>query len=322
MRAGPVRWSLGIMERKRGGRADAASDVEAVLDDLYTTPPPAFVARREELAVAARTSGRADDARRIHAARRPTLAAWAANLLLRSQPEESGQFLELGRALREAYRALDADGIKELSAQRRSIVSALSRQAAQLARSAGHRLSDAAQQDVESTLGAVLADEGAAEEWATGRLESTLTPPSAFPSGTTAAVDTPHKAAKRTAAPSSAKRPKDDLADRRRRKRKEELAQARKTAKEAERNVRDRRAGQTEADAALRRARHRHDQARQQEVAAEEQLRQAREELRRAEREQRETEDRQKAAAAAVARAEQAAGEAADEVERLAVPEG
>lgn len=312
------------MERKRGGRADAASDVEAVLDDLYTTPPPAFVARREELAVAARTSGRADDARRIHAARRPTLAAWAANLLLRSQPEESGQFLELGRALREAYRALDADGIKELSAQRRSIVSALSRQAAQLARSAGHRLSDAAQQDVESTLGAVLADEDAAEEWATGRLESALTPPSVFPSGTgtTAAVDTPHKAAKRTADPSSAKRPKDDLADRRRLKRKEELAQARKTAKEAERNVRDRRAGQADADAALRRARHRHDQARQQEVAAEEQLRQAREELRRAEREQREAEDRQQAAAAAVARAEQAAGEAADEVERLAVPEG
>jgi hypothetical protein len=40
------------------------------------------------------------------AARRPTLAAWAANLLLRSRPEESAKLLELGRALREAREEL------------------------------------------------------------------------------------------------------------------------------------------------------------------------------------------------------------------------
>ncbi|WP_217206953.1 hypothetical protein [Streptomyces sp. AC550_RSS872] len=313
------------MERKHGRRADAASDVEAALDDLYTTPPPGFVARREELAAAARTSGRADDARRIHAARRPTRAAWAANLLLRSQPEESRRFLELGRALRDAYRTLDADGIKELSEQRRSVVSALSRQAAELARAGGHRLSDAAQQDVESTLRAVLADEDAADQWATGRLESALTPPSGFPSpaGTTTAAGTSRKAPQRTAAaPASASAPaaraKDDLADRRRRKRQEELARARKAAKEAERRLRDRRAEQADADAGLRQARDRYDRARQEATAAERQLQQAREELERADREQQEAQDRLQVNADALARAEQAAGEAADEVERLA----
>ena len=305
------------MERKHG-RADAASDVEDVLDDLYTTPPPKFVARREELAVAAKASGRAEDARRVHAARRPTLAAWAANLLMRSQPEESQGFLELGRALREAYRTLDADGVKELSEQRRSIVSALSRQAAELARTAGHRLSDSAQQDVASTLRAVLADQEAADQWATGRLENALTPPSAFPSGAAPAADTPRKPPKRTAAPSSRTQAKDDLADRRRRQRQEDLLQARRAAKEAERHLRDQRAEQADADAALQRARHRHDQARQQEAAAEQRLQQAREKLQRADREQQEAEDRRQAAADALARAEQAARTTADELERLA----
>ncbi len=297
------------MERKHG-RTDAASDVEDVLDELYTTPPPDFVARRKELAAAAKRSGQVEEARLIQAARRPTLAAWAANLLLRSQPAESGRFLELGRALREAYRTLDADGIKELSEQRRSIVSALSRQAAQLARAAGHRLPGAAQQDLESTLRAVLADQDAADHWATGRLENALTPPSSFPSGTAPAGDTPRKPRKRTAAPSSGTPAKDDLADRRRRRRQEELTQARKAANEAERHLRDQRTEQAHALSLIH--------MRQRETTAEQKLQQAREARQRVDREQQEAEDRQQTAAESLARAERAARATADEVERLA----
>ncbi|MYS56876.1 hypothetical protein GTW46_43670, partial [Streptomyces sp. SID6013] len=178
------------MQRNGGRRGKAggqdAETVEEVLDELFTTPPPAFVARREERAAAARTAGRKEDARRIHTARRPTLAAWAANLLAHSRPEETRRFLELGQALRQAHRTLDPAGLKELSAQRRRVVAALSRQAAQLAGEAGHRLSQAAQREVESTLRAVLADPDAADAWARGRLEVSLTPPSAFPSGSAA----------------------------------------------------------------------------------------------------------------------------------------
>ncbi|MFE7931556.1 hypothetical protein ACFU6S_23080 [Streptomyces sp. NPDC057456] len=95
------------MARKgvRPARPAAGHDVERTLDELYATPPSDFVSRRERLAAEAKRDGRADDARRIHGARRPTLAAWAANLLLRSKPRESGRFLEPGRALREAPRA-------------------------------------------------------------------------------------------------------------------------------------------------------------------------------------------------------------------------
>ncbi|WP_030665108.1 hypothetical protein [Streptomyces cellulosae] len=311
--------------QRRHGRGSAGHDVEAeaALDDLYTTAPPGFVARREELAAAAKAAGRPEDARLIHAARRPTLAAWAANLLLRSRPQESGRFLELGQALRGAYRTLDSDGIRKLSEQSRSVVSALSRQAAQLARDAGHPLSHTAQQDVETTLRAVLADRDAAGQWATGRLEGALTPPSAFPSSAAPAGGAAHKASRSTSPsppspPSSSRaRAKDEVAERRRRRRREDIAQAEEAAKAAERRLRDQHAAQADADAGLRQARDRHEQARRQVIAAERQLEQAREELQRAERVQREAEDRRRAAADALAQAEQTARVAAQKVTRL-----
>ncbi|GAA4073391.1 hypothetical protein [Streptomyces shaanxiensis] len=308
---------MGTLTKRKGTRGGRESDVEAVLDDLYVTPPAEFVARRAELAAAAKTAGRGEDARRIRAARRPTLAAWAANLLLRSRPEESRRVLELGPALREAYHALDATGIKELAEQRRHMVSALSRQAAQLARQAGHPLSATVQQDVESTLRAVLADPEAADRWAGGRLESALTPPSDFPTGTAAATRAPRKPPASTApAPSARTRSKDELAERRQ-KRQEQLDEARKAAAEATRRLHDRRAEQADADDALQQARDRHGQARQQVSAAEQQLRQAREELQRAEHEQREAEKRSRTTADALARAEREEREAAREVKRL-----
>ncbi|MFE9643360.1 hypothetical protein ACFYO0_04220 [Streptomyces sp. NPDC006365] len=304
------------MRKKVQGRTER--DVEAVLDELYITPPSAFVARREELAAAAKAAGRVEDARRIHAARRPTLAAWAANLLLRSQPAESQRFLELGRALREAYDSLDSSGIKELSAQRRRVVFALSQQAGQLAGEAGHRLSDTVQQDVESTLRAVLADPDAADRWATGRLEGALTPSSEFPSGPAPAARTPRKPSRQAAPPPSARtRTKEDELAERRRQRQDRLDQARRAAEEAAQRLRDKRAEQTDADTELQRARDRHAQAHQQMSAAEQQLQQAREELQRADHERQDAEERSHAAADARTRAEQEARQAAQEVKRL-----
>ncbi|UUU29965.1 hypothetical protein JIX56_08740 [Streptomyces sp. CA-210063] len=264
----------------KGAGGGEGHDVEQALDELFTTPPPVFVSRRQELAARAKAAGRVADARRIRAAHRPSLAAWAANLLLRSQPEESRRFLELGRALREAYQSLDADGIKELSEQRRSVVFALSRQAGELAREAGHPLSDTVRRDVESTLRAVLADQDAAGLWATGRLESALVPPTDFPARAAAGP-----LRKPAAPPSSRTRAKDEVAEKRRQKQEEQLGRAREAAK-----------------------------------TAEQRLRQAREELRRAEREQQEAEERRRSAAEAVAGAEQAARDAAQEVERLSGP--
>ncbi|MEU5520543.1 hypothetical protein ABZ759_07515 [Streptomyces sp. NPDC047860] len=295
-------------DAQKDARDGGGDDVEAVLDELYALPPSEFVARREERAAAARKAGRAGDARRIHAARRPTLAAWAANLLRRSRPEEAEQLLELGRALREAQATLDPSGMKELSAQRRRIVSELSREAANLAREAGHPLSDTVQRDVETTLHAVLADPEAADAWAAGRVASTLTPPSGFPADTAAAAEPAGKES----------RTEDELAQRRaeRQERQERLARAREAARVAEELLRDRRAEQEEADASLRQARERRDEAEGRVSALEQQLREERAELDRTEREQQEAEKRHWAAADAVGKAQQAAEEAVREAEQ------
>lgn len=307
---------VGTLSGRGGVRDGGEHDVEAVLDELYATPPSDFVARRDELAAAAKAAGHADDARRIHAARRPTLAAWAANLLLRSRPQESRQFLQLGQALREAYRTLDTAGINELSEQRRHIVAALSLQAAQLAREAGHRLSAPVQQDVESTLRAVLADPDAADRWAGGRLEGALTPPSEFP-GIAPPTDAPQQPRRRTAPKSSAPmRGQDDLAERRR-QREEQLDHARTAADEAAQRLRQARAEQADAEAAGQQARDRRDLAQQQLTDAEQQLQLAREEFRRADREQQEADQRSHAAADAHARARREAREAEQAVKRL-----
>ncbi|MEW2295856.1 hypothetical protein ABZ719_24655 [Streptomyces sp. NPDC006743] len=330
--------------KRDNGRGGTGHGAEAALDDLYTVPPAGFVARREELAGAARADGRAEDARRIHAARRPTLAAWAANLLLRSRPAESEQFLELGRALREAYRTLDADGLRELSARRQRVVAALSGQGARLARDAGHPLSGAVRQELESTLRAVLSDPDAAGLWAAGRLHSALTPPSAFPGDTGPAAGGRTAARRPAAAGAPARsrtkddrsrtkddrsrtkddrsRTKDEL-DERRRKRRSRLAAARRAAEEAGERLRARREEHAEADARARRAVGRCDRAGERVAAAEEEvrragegLRRAREALRRAERERQEAEGRLRTAADALAEAEREARRAGREADR------
>ncbi|CAL9336771.1 hypothetical protein [Streptomyces sp. enrichment culture] len=315
--------------RRTGGNGGGPADVEEMLDELYGLPPSAFVPRREELAAAARSAGRADDARRLRAARRPPLGAWAANLLRRSRPQEAERFLELGRALREAYTGLDAGSMKELSAQRRRLVTQLTRQAAGLARDAGHPLSDAVQRDVETTLHAVLADAEAADRWATGRLEKTLTPPSEFPSGaggTAPAVRERPETAERSAPRASkqaASRRTDELAERRR-ERQQRLERARAEAEAAEERLGGRRTERAEAEEVLRTAREREraagedvTRAERDLARAEEQLRSAREDMTRAEGIRQEAEDRDRSAADALERAERAAKDAAREVERL-----
>lgn len=321
-----------------GGEGVGGPGVEAVLDELYVTRPSEFVARREERAAAARTAGRAEDARRIPAARRPTTAAWAANLLLRSAPRESRQFLDLGRELREAYRTLDGAGLKELSARRRAVVAALSREAAGLARDAGLPLSAAVRQEVDTTLRAVLADPDAARQWATGRLVTALAPPSGFPSGTAAdgggtatatatAADgtgagvgvgsgSGSGAAGGTGPRGARRRTKDEPAERRLRE--EELARAREAAEAAGARLGGSRAQDADAEEALRRARARHDEAERQVTAAQRHLDEARAERERAAHERDAAERRRRSAADALTRARREAREATRRAERAA----
>ncbi|MFE7233095.1 hypothetical protein ACWCRF_13430 [Streptomyces sp. NPDC002405] len=218
-------------------------DWDAVVDELYGLPPGEFTAARDERARAALAAGDRESAERIRRLRRPTLAAWAGNLLVRERPDEVERLLELGAALRRAHQDLDGGQLRELSARQHQLTSVLARQAGRLAAQAGRRLGDDTRQEVQDTLHAVLADPEAAENWAKGHLAKPLSAPVGFPAFLREAGATP---ATRRA------RPVDEVADLdsarvRRREQQERLEQARQRAADAERELHDREDGLTAA---------------------------------------------------------------------------
>ncbi|MFJ8634054.1 hypothetical protein [Streptomyces sp. NPDC093568] len=210
-------------------------DLDTVADELYRLRPEEFTATRAARMAAARTAGDRALADRIGKLRRPSLSAWASNLLVRERHSEVEPLLRLGEGLRQAHHDLDGAQLRELSRQQRVLVSALSRQAGQLAAQAGHPISEAAHHEVESTLRAVLADPEAAREWASGRLVRALTADAGFPA--VAQTAPRRKAEPAPAKPAPAKPARAARPDPEQRRR---LAQARKDADKAARELRAR----------------------------------------------------------------------------------
>jgi hypothetical protein len=150
------------------------SAVDEVAARLYALPPEEFTAARNEAVAAARAAGDRDLARAIGALRRPTVGAWLVNLLAHQRPDLIGELFTLGGALRAAQRNLRGDELRELSVQRRTMIVALARQARALAIAAGRGVRDALPlAEVETTLGAALADDEVAEQVRLGRLVKT-----------------------------------------------------------------------------------------------------------------------------------------------------
>lgn len=307
-------------------------DFETVADELYTLLPSEFTATRDDRARTARREGDRELARHISALRKPTVAAWAANLLVRERPEETDRFLTLGEELRRAYRDLDGDQLRELARTQRQLVAALSRSARDAAAEAGQPIGDGAQRDVEQTLQAVLADPDAAEQWSAGHLSKPLTPPTGFSTTDLRVVPSepgPSKRSKKAqpAKPAPRRKREDrddkgeatelDKARERRRAREQEAEETRRAADEAAEEARSRTEDRDAADEDLAAAKDRR-------KAADDRLKAARQELGDAEREQqaaadaeRETRDRAQDAARAAREADRTARRAADRAERL-----
>ena len=148
--------------------------VEAAAAELYGLPPDEFTAARNTRAKQARADGDKDAAAAIAKLPKPNLVAWLANQLVREHGDELGPLLEVGAAMREATAALNADQLRQLSRQQRQIVQGLVQQARELARAAGHPVSDGTARGLEETLHAALADERAAEELSKGTLSAGL----------------------------------------------------------------------------------------------------------------------------------------------------
>ncbi|WP_459956606.1 hypothetical protein [Nocardia sp. IFM 10818] len=145
-------------------------NLEEVAAELYGVPPGEFVTVRTERAQQAREDGDKALATAIGKLRRPTVAAWAVNLLARAAGEDVGALLEIGDALREAQRRLSGEQLRTLTTQRQQVVNALTRKAGELAAAHGQRLSESVLRDVGSTLQAALADPEVAEQVRAGTL--------------------------------------------------------------------------------------------------------------------------------------------------------
>jgi hypothetical protein len=139
---------------------------EAAADELYGVLPSEFTATRRRLAGELSR----DDARRLTAMRRPTVPAWAVNLLVRD--DAVGPLLDLGERMRAAWEK--GGDLAALDRERASLVDDLVRRARELAGDAGRPLSDAFADKVERTLHAATADPSAAEAVREGRLDHPL----------------------------------------------------------------------------------------------------------------------------------------------------
>ncbi|MEV7177518.1 hypothetical protein [Kitasatospora sp. NPDC093679] len=156
---------------------------DAVADRLYTLSPAGFTAARTAAAAEARRAGDRALATRIAALRRPTRSAWAVNLLVHTRPEETRALLDLGGSLRRAQAELAGPALRELSAERRRLVAALTAQVRDGAAEAGEPLGEAPLREVEQSLRAALASEAAAAAFAAGRLTGPLEEGGTLPTG-------------------------------------------------------------------------------------------------------------------------------------------
>ena len=132
--------------------------------ELYALPPEEFTAARDR---AAKAAGDRDRAKQLKALRRPSVSAWLVNLLAVNEGDLLEQLIALGPALAQAQAQGRGDELRELGAQRRELVEAVTESAVAL----GERpVTAAVRAEVAATLDAALADPGAAEAVRSGRL--------------------------------------------------------------------------------------------------------------------------------------------------------
>ncbi len=144
-----------------------------IADRLYGLPMADFTPTRDALV----KEHKADKAfaAQVRALKKPSLAAWVVNLLVRRDAAQVEQVLSMGEALREAQANLDGDELRALTRQRRQLTAAVTTQARGMAREEGVKVTQAVADQVEATLTAAMVDAGAATAVRSGLLVASLT---------------------------------------------------------------------------------------------------------------------------------------------------
>lgn len=145
----------------------------AIAFELYALPFEEFVAARTAAAKAAAASGK-DLPAAVKALPKPSVAAWAVNMLAIHEPGVLAQLAELGQRMRAAQESLDAAALRELARERRTLLGAAVDTARSVADRRGRSISATIAADVERTLQAMTADEGATAAVQSGLLVQAL----------------------------------------------------------------------------------------------------------------------------------------------------
>jgi ribosomal protein S18 acetylase RimI-like enzyme len=147
--------------------------------DLYGLPLDRFVPERTALAKALRGGGRREQAAEVAAMRKPSVAAWAVNQLVRTQDAGMSALFEAGEELQQAQSQLlagrgDRVALHEAVSHEREAVKRLVETARGLLSSDGHELTPATLDRVAETLHAAAVDKQARAEVRHGRLHREL----------------------------------------------------------------------------------------------------------------------------------------------------
>src|SRR4051812_24933250 len=132
-------------------------------DDLYGLPLREFVPARDALAKRLCGEGRREDAAAVAALRRPSVAAWAVNQLMRTQRRAAAELLDAGAALFETQAGVlsgrgSAADLRTAAERQRRAVDALRGQAAGLLDEHGRAPSTQTLERVGETLHAISLD--------------------------------------------------------------------------------------------------------------------------------------------------------------------
>lgn len=153
---------------------DATDPLAAAMGRLYGVPLEDFMATRKALVAEAKTAGDKGLATAVGKLRKPSLGAWAVNLVARQDRDAVQALLEVGARMRAAQSALDAATLTGLRGERDATVDRFVRSAVTQVASADRTLSAAGQDEVRATAIAALADAAAAEAVASGQLTKAL----------------------------------------------------------------------------------------------------------------------------------------------------
>ena len=133
-----------------------------------------FVASRKALAAEVKAGAGAPAARAVLALRKPTLPAWAMNLVPRGDARALADLVGLGARMRAAQSRLDTATLTSVRGERDAALTAYVASVVAAADGEGGSLSPAARDEVRASAIAALADETAAQALASGQLTRAL----------------------------------------------------------------------------------------------------------------------------------------------------